>query len=245
MPFYACLLCLGCDCQVSTPGFAAEEIGSTEMQDPVTGAFRPQETGYLNGKDGPSETLLEAFHHVVRLKISQADRSSSAPGAVDGTMGDKVPSSECPDDIPQCVYLQGQRWGSAFPAPVSCCSVHDTPAASFIRDSGLSSPAAGTNDSSRKEIMGVLYETSTPPTAAAAAAAAAREHATKASTAQKAPLSPHPPDGDTGKGFFVDTTARLYYAGDFCSARLAGIEAAVLSGLTAVQHVAEGLSNHT
>ena len=44
---------------VSSPGFAVAEISDVQMQDPVTGAFRPQHEGYL--KQGPCQALLKAF----------------------------------------------------------------------------------------------------------------------------------------------------------------------------------------
>ena len=37
---------------VSTPGFAFNEIKTTTMQDEATGAFKPQEDGYLNTVPG-------------------------------------------------------------------------------------------------------------------------------------------------------------------------------------------------
>eukprot|EP00439_Symbiodinium_sp_Y106_P066841 s507_g10.t5 len=55
-------------------------------EDPVTGAFRPQEPDYL--RDGPSAVLLEEFRNLLGL-----------------------------ERLPPVVYLGGQRWGSAFPAP--------------------------------------------------------------------------------------------------------------------------------
>ncbi|KAL1510534.1 hypothetical protein AB1Y20_006837 [Prymnesium parvum] len=44
---------------ISTPAFAAEEIGRELMQDPQTGAFKPQSNDYLNSVPGPQ--LLAAF----------------------------------------------------------------------------------------------------------------------------------------------------------------------------------------
>ena len=51
---------------VSSPGFAVAEISAVEMQDPVTGAFRPQNEGYL--KHGPCQALLRTFF----AKLSEA-----------------------------------------------------------------------------------------------------------------------------------------------------------------------------
>jgi hypothetical protein len=87
----------GCECWtlISTPQFAVDEITALPMQDPVTGAFRPQENAYLNTGTGPAPTLLEAF-------LRATSRLRSDPSA---------------EPTPEVVYLQGQRWGSAMPAP--------------------------------------------------------------------------------------------------------------------------------
>lgn len=201
------------------------------MQDPVTGAFRPQENGYLNGKDGPSETLLKAFCNAVRTEKDLQEIASSSSLSEDNAAVCRGPRMDWP--APESVYLQGQRWGSAFPAPVACCCVHETPTSFFFQDTGpqQSSPEAN----SRTEIMGVLYETATPATAttgmpsivdASAPAVAADDDANF-----EANKDIH------GRDFFVDTNVGLYYAGDFCSTRLAGIEAAFLSGHGAAQHI--------
>ena len=86
---------------VSTPGFAVAEISAVPMQDAKTGAFKPQEDGYLN--TGPAPALLEAFQrHAARLRSEEGGDGGSPPPA------------------PKLLYLQGQRWGSALPA----CAAH-------------------------------------------------------------------------------------------------------------------------
>jgi len=77
---------------VSTPKYAAAEVGRVPMQDPKTGAFRPQEMSYL--REGPCNELLEAF----RRLLDQNGHASALP-------------------LPEVKYVGGQRWGSAFPAP--------------------------------------------------------------------------------------------------------------------------------
>jgi len=77
---------------VSTPKYAAAEVERVPMQDPKTGAFRPQEMSYL--REGPCNELLEAF----RRLLDQNGHASALP-------------------LPQVKYVGGQRWGSAFPAP--------------------------------------------------------------------------------------------------------------------------------
>lgn len=76
---------------VSTPKYAAAEIERVPMQDPKTGAFRPQDMSYL--RDGPCAELLAAFERL----LTQNGRKTS---------------------LPKTVYVGGQRWGSAFPAPL-------------------------------------------------------------------------------------------------------------------------------
>eukprot|EP00729_Bicosta_minor_P009734 gene9734-6197_t len=117
---------------VSTPGFAASEIESTTMRDATTGAFKPQDNQYLN--TGPAPALLATFAAAVTAAY------------INGT-GDAT------------TYLQGQRWGSAFPAP----------AYTDGRDRNGVGPTT-------KTILDVQYETATPrlrATPAVAAAAAA------------------------------------------------------------------------
>jgi predicted NAD/FAD-dependent oxidoreductase len=75
---------------ISTPSFAVTQIKETNMRDPVTGAFRPQENNYLNSIPGPA--LFDAFLEAVKPHLSDKD-------------------------IPQPIYLQAQRWGSGLPVP--------------------------------------------------------------------------------------------------------------------------------
>jgi predicted NAD/FAD-dependent oxidoreductase len=88
--------CKQCECWtlVSTPRFAVEEITAVPMQDPLTGAFKPQEDSYLNS--GPAPALLSAFAEQVG-----GLRPAGSP------------------ELPRVVYLQGQRWGSGLPAPAA------------------------------------------------------------------------------------------------------------------------------
>merc|ERR1712150_123714 len=72
---------------VSTPKFAVNEIERVPMQDPVTGAFRPQDMSYL--RDGPCAQLLAAFERL----LSGSGHHGALP-------------------LPKVVYVGGQRWGS-------------------------------------------------------------------------------------------------------------------------------------
>ncbi len=83
---------------ISTPSFAVDEVRETTMRDPVTGAFRPQENGYLNSIPGPA--LRDAFFDLVRPYL-------------DG------------GDLPKTVYLQAQRWGSGLPIDPDIVAAED------------------------------------------------------------------------------------------------------------------------
>lgn len=110
-----------------------------------------------------------------------------------------------------CRYLQGQRWGSAFPAPA------------------LAGQRGAMGESgSTVRLMEVGYESQTPP------------------------LVYRRPDAGVGGGglgdksdadidYLADGGLRLYYAGDFCSKRPPGFEAAALSGLDVAEHILANL----
>ena len=53
-------------------------------------------------------------------------------------------------------------------------------------------------------------------------------------------LDPQPSAGE--RDFLYDDTLKVYYAGDFCSWRVPGVEAAALSGLHVAQHMSAALS---
>jgi predicted NAD/FAD-dependent oxidoreductase len=91
---------------VGTPQFAVSEIKDTSMQDPVTGAFLPQENGYLNTIPGPA--LFQAFVDAVQPSLT---------AAAAGETGVAV--------VPETTYLQAQRWGSGLPAPTVGLSEED------------------------------------------------------------------------------------------------------------------------
>ena len=148
---------------VSTPKFAVMEIGSTTMQS-EDGAFRPQENGYLNGADGPSQALFDEFKRILSL--------NKAGGG----------------QLPSPVYMQGQRWGSALPQP--------TPL----------------NEAPLEEICGVRYDPSPMVLGGGVG-------------------------GSGGQEFYCDPSIGLWYGGDFCSSRSPGIEAAVLSGVSAAKSI--------
>jgi hypothetical protein len=128
---------------VSTPSFAVDEIKETNMRDPVTGAFRPQENDYLNSVPGPA--LRDAFFDLV---------------------GPYLGDSPLP---PQTVYLQAQRWGSGLPidpkkvAPEHTEEVCGTTYASKVKGSVVySTPPSLTSSSPSQnfvvdDAMGLYY----------------------------------------------------------------------------------------
>ena len=169
---------------ISTPSFAVDEIDRVHMQDPETGAFRPQEDGYLNS--GPGAALYAAFVAGVASMIP-----AGAP-----------PPPATP------LYLQGQRWGSAFPAPALVEG----------RDARGHGPTTRT-------VLRVAYESAVPPLV--------YESATTPPA--------HEPVGPPSKDFVADDDLKMYYAGDYCSRRPPGFEAACLSGIEAAEHIAATL----
>lgn len=167
---------------ISTPRFATEEIRAEPMQDAKTGAFKPQEDAYLN--NGPAPALLAAF-----LRHTSPMRPAAAAE-------------------PKVLYLQGQRWGSALPAPVSV--------------GGRDAKGRGEHT---VELMGVEYESTTPPLV----------------------FSRPPPaaGAEDAADFLADDALGLYYAGDFTSRRAPGFEAAALAGHAAAEHIATRLAGST
>ena len=81
---------------VSTPEYAMRKIEETPMQT-KDGEFIPQSKDYLTTIPGPE--LQKAFIHEITSK--------------DGILGDKALSVE---ELPEIVYLDAQRWGSAMPS---------------------------------------------------------------------------------------------------------------------------------
>ena len=179
-----------CECWtlVSTPRFAADEISDTPMQDASTGAFKPQEDSYLN--TGPAPALLRAFEEAV-APLRQATDAA----------------------IPPPMYLQGQRWGSALPAP-----------------SGVGGRDRLGRGASTVTLSGVQYEKETPPLV----------YAQPRDTSVGGGEGGAGGGGDVGASrcdFVADDALGLYYAGDFCSHRPPGFEAATLSALDVAAHI--------
>ena len=108
--------CAECWTCISTPEFAVKEISSTPMQDEKTGAFKPQEDAYLNGAGGPAQALVRAFLRAVAPLRGEGKGGGGGQG--DGSDGEGGRGRQEIDEIKQ-VYLQGQRWGSALPAPTN------------------------------------------------------------------------------------------------------------------------------
>ncbi len=87
---------------MSTPEYAMAKIEETPMQDPRTGEFIPQSKEYLTSVPGPD--LYNAFVSLLRRRSS------------DGTIieeDDDTPRNDY--SLPNLIYLDAQRWGSALP----------------------------------------------------------------------------------------------------------------------------------
>jgi len=168
-----------CECWtlVSTSEYAVKQIESTPMIDPETGAFRPQEPGYLTAEPGPR--LFESFFAAIKPFL---DESGGAP--------------------PMATYIDAQRWGSAMPSPAS----YET------RDENGYAPWAC------REVYGIMYADHLPKLVY-------DRPVVEKKADQKAGFDASADHIDAGGGFF--------YAGDFCSRRNPGFEAAALSGMDA------------
>ncbi len=185
---------------ISTPRYALAEIQAVPMQDAATGAFKPQEDGYLNGAGGPCHVLLAEFKSAAATLAAGQMAASSEAGALPNH--DSLTAA-------RVVYMQGQRWGSAIPAPASTAG----------RD--CTGRCAST-----VEVLGVSYDGGGLPELVydRPAAAAGRSDC-------------HAPGNDSTRDFVADDALGLYYAGDFCSRRNPGFEAAALSGAAVADHI--------
>jgi predicted NAD/FAD-dependent oxidoreductase len=216
---------------VSTPAFACDEIaevpmvavaaapaasgggGGVEGADTKTSTvFRPQENGYLNGAGGPAQALADAFLRALTKQLAAA-AAAEAGGA--GAAGPATPA-------PELLYLQGQRWGSAIPGTLRPAG-QDSGAGA-----GAGAEAGSGQGADTSEIGGTVYQRTIP------------DLAVKISAGGGA-AGPHeaPP---ASRDFLQDDALRLYYAGDFCSTRVPGVEAAALSGEDCALCVASALT---
>jgi len=235
---------------VSTPAYAASQISSTPMQDPCTGAFRPQDDVYLLSEPGPA--LFQAFLDAVRPTLHKAGVAA-----------------------PTAVYLHAQRWGSALPAPAA---VHGRDARGFTPvagPGGLPSCRMVCGVQYAAALPDLVYPR---PSLAGDMSGASRDVSTKASVNRDASMdtsvngsagqpedSPctrapgvaaastevgtdppaHRPTAAAAVGTatpfggadFLQVGGGLFYSGDFCSVRNPGFEAAALSGIEAASHI--------
>jgi predicted NAD/FAD-dependent oxidoreductase len=196
---------------VSTPAFAVAEISETQMQDPETGAFIPQENGYLNGSNGPAAALWKAFC------TSGEGRAAMGLGGGGDGKGEKAEEGGAEGGELEVVYLQGQRWGSAFPAPrvktQQCKSAAGHWSVEEAQEEG----------DGRVRVAGVMYDSRTPDMSL---------------STERQQSEDQQPD------YFADLEKGAFYAGDFCSQRTPGVEAAVLSAVDAAEHIiSHGLAN--
>mmetsp|Transcript_105054 Transcript_105054/g.201647 ORF Transcript_105054/g.201647 Transcript_105054/m.201647 type:complete len:477 (-) Transcript_105054:54-1484(-) len=178
---------------VSTPKYAAAEVERVPMQDPKTGAFRPQEMHYL--REGPCAELLAAFAKL----LSRSGHDSALP-------------------LPKAVYVGGQRWGSSFPAP-----------SNDGRDAKGRGPTT-------VEVLGVAYDS-----AASLTLAPADDRCTSEMPEEKKPRPADHENGNAPRDFLADDERRIYYASDYVSGQLPGLEASALSALDAARHIVSKL----
>jgi hypothetical protein len=183
---------------ISTPLYALAEIQAVPMQDAATGAFKPQEDGYLNGAGGPCHALLAEFKSAAATLVT--GQSGSCSGMTSSNEAGALPTHDILTAA-QVVYMQGQRWGSAIPAPAS------------IAGRDCTGRCAST-----VEVLGVSYDGGGLPELVYDRPAAA-------------------PANDSAQDFVADDALGLYYAGDFCSRRNPGFEAAALSGADVADHI--------
>ena len=114
------------------------------------------------------------------------------------------------------MHLQGQRWGSAIPAPV------DIPGWDAVGHSA-----------STTRMLDIAYESAVPPLVyERPTASPVTQHAPEAAGGGDEPH--HEPQHND---FLADDSLRVYYAGDFTSRRAPGFEAACLSGIDAAEHI--------
>jgi hypothetical protein len=194
---------------ISTPQYALAEISAVPMQDPVTGAFRPQEDCYLNGAGGPCHVLLAEFTSAIaRLVPAQSSDCSGKTLPAKSIAEPDLEASAHPTAA-KVLYMQGQRWGSALPAPASTA------------DRDRTGRCANT-----VEVLGVSYDGAASPALVydCPIAAAGKEDSHTLAT-------------DSNRDIVADDALGLYYAGDFCSCRNPGFEAAALSGAAAADHI--------
>lgn len=191
---------------ISTPRYALAEIQAVPMQHPATGAFKPQEDGYLNGAGGPCHVLLAEFKSAAARLV--AGQSSKCSGMTSSSEAGALPNHDCLTAA-QVVYMQGQRWGSAVPAPASTAG----------RD--CTGRCAST-----VEVLGVSYDGGDLPELVYDRPAAAAGHS-----------GCDAPANDSTRDFVADDALGLYSAGDFCSRRNPGFEAAALSGAAVADHI--------
>ena len=117
------------------------------------------------------------------------------------------------DALPEVTYITAQRWGSAMPAPVHVDG----------RDGYGAGPMTST-------VLNVRYDGSKQLPLVPSC-----DDTTVTTASHSQPATAAEAD------FLFDDALKLYYAGDFCSWRVPGVEAAALSGLHVAKHMATAL----
>ena len=120
------------------------------------------------------------------------------------------------DGLPPVVFLSAQRWGSALPAPVLTDGRDEN---GFSPESTVSRIEGQFESAQRLRLVPVDASQSNPPT-----------YTTETEGLEGL--------GSMKEDFIKDADLKLWFAGDFCSMRVPGVETAALSAL----HAAKSMS---
>ena len=123
--------------------------------------------------------------------------------------------------LPAAVYMHAQRWGSALPSPASV----------FGRDADGAHKPLGSAASEAVEVCGIRYAPRLPPLVYDPPARTIGQGPAEELRAIEGVDDGGSPDADAADA--IECGGGLFYAGDFCSRRNPGFEAAALSGAAA------------
>ena len=126
--------------------------------------------------------------------------------------------------------LKGQRWGSAFPGD-------------FLPEKLDSSASFFSFDHKYREVEGVVYQRQIPDLRVESDHRSSKTNSENldAEDGEKKDKSCEKKEDCSEKDYLFDDELGLYYCGDFCSKRAAGIQAAALSGIDVANHVLKTL----
>jgi len=234
---------------VSTPTFAVEEITETTLRDPVTGAFRPQENGYLNS--GPGPKLRDAFFELVRPYLAVRGHGHGHAAAVvravaapndengnnndddDGTKTNRGAARIGDDNDEQ---QQQQQQQESEPPLLSVLYLQ-----AQRWGSGLPIDPERVPEDHVQEICGTRYASKTKGSLVYNTDDDNDNNNDNDDQQQQqrhATANSYSCSYSKRQNFVADDEQGLYYCGDFCSNLNPGFEAAALSGLDLAEHIA-------